>query len=80
VQKYVFEHDVAKETFSRLEEFYRYLLPLYLAEGKHFFRIGIGCTGGRHRSVAFAEKLYEALALRPIDNVLVTVMHRDIEH
>lgn len=80
VQNYVLDADISKKTFQKFEELYRFLLPLYLQEGKHFFRIGIGCTGGRHRSVTFAEKLYDALTREPIDNVLVTVAHRDIDH
>lgn len=80
VQDYVMNDEVSVETFRRLEDLYRYLLPLYLNEGKHFFRIGIGCTGGQHRSVTFAERLAQAFAQRPIEHVSVSVVHRDIEY
>jgi UPF0042 nucleotide-binding protein len=53
-----------------------YLLPQYLAEGKAHLVLGIGCTGGRHRSVAIAQHLadrYEAS-----DEFLVEVVHRDV--
>lgn len=80
VQNYVMDNKLSKETFRRLEELYRFLLPLYLKEGKHFFRIGIGCTGGQHRSVTFAEKLGEAFTKLPEQNISVTVVHRDVEH
>ena len=54
-----------------------YLLPQYLAEGKAHLVIGIGCTGGRHRSVAIAEHLSEHY--RGDEEYLIDVVHRDIE-
>jgi UPF0042 nucleotide-binding protein len=54
-----------------------YLLPQYLAEGKSHLVIGIGCTGGRHRSVAIAEHLTEHY--RDHDEYLADVVHRDID-
>jgi UPF0042 nucleotide-binding protein len=54
----------------------RFLLPLYAAEGKTYLTIGIGCTGGRHRSVAVAEALRKGLA--GIKGVRIRVVHRDI--
>lgn len=68
---------------GKLEEFYGYLLPLldfllpeYLAEGKTHLVVAIGCTGGRHRSVAITEHLGARYATR--DDVFVEVVHRDI--
>ena len=61
--------------FERLRDLCRYLLPLYDREGKAYLTIGIGCTGGRHRSVAVAEAL--AAALRE-DGREVNVEHRDV--
>ena len=52
-----------------------YLLPLYLAEGKCSLVIGFGCTGGRHRSVTFAELFRERLARK---GYRVSVSHRDV--
>ena len=48
---------VASDFISRLFEMLKLLLPQYSAEGKELLVIGIGCTGGQHRSVAIAEEL-----------------------
>ena len=73
-------NDARTEGFLyRLEDWHRYLLPLYFAEGKHYFRIGIGCTGGKHRSVFVAEWLAERLKSKPIPGMIVNVLHRDLE-
>ncbi|MBE0430169.1 MAG: RNase adapter RapZ [Thermoleophilia bacterium] len=77
VSKYVIESAPGKEFFQKLEDMFDFLLPLYQAEGKSSLVIGVGCTGGRHRSVAAAE--YLAVRLR--DNkgkYSVTTRHRDI--
>jgi UPF0042 nucleotide-binding protein len=50
-------------------------LPLYRREGKSYFTVAIGCTGGRHRSVALVESLARDLAL---DGHRVQVQHRDV--
>jgi RNase adapter protein RapZ len=62
--------------YERLEPLLDYLLPQYLAEGKSHLVLAIGCTGGRHRSVAIAEHLAERY--RPADGYLVEVVHRDV--
>jgi UPF0042 nucleotide-binding protein len=69
---------------GRLQEFYDhvlplldYLLPQYVAEGKAHLVVAIGCTGGRHRSVAIAEHL--AAAFRDRDEFFVEVQHRDVD-
>jgi UPF0042 nucleotide-binding protein len=64
---------------ERIEHLLRFLLPRYFEEGKHYFRVGIGCTGGKHRSVAFAEEIIRLLTERPIPGVDLKVSHRDIE-
>jgi UPF0042 nucleotide-binding protein len=56
----------------------RFLLPQYIAEGKTYLTIAIGCTGGRHRSIAIAEAL--ARRLRSVRNVALRVKHRDLEN
>jgi UPF0042 nucleotide-binding protein len=61
---------------EKLEEYVRYLAPFYVAEGKSYLTIAIGCTGGRHRSVMIAERLRRALG--SIDGARVRVRHRDI--
>jgi UPF0042 nucleotide-binding protein len=69
---------------GRLQEFYdhvmpllEYLLPQYVTEGKAHLVVAIGCTGGRHRSVAIAEHL--AAQFRDRDDYFVEVQHRDVE-
>jgi UPF0042 nucleotide-binding protein len=62
--------------YERLYPLLDYLLPQYLAEGKAHLVVGIGCTGGRHRSVAIAENL--AARYGPHQEYLVEVVHRDI--
>jgi UPF0042 nucleotide-binding protein len=63
------------ETFvAKLLEFLRYLLPEYKREMKSYLTIGIGCTGGKHRSVAIGERLGRELAE---DGYLLEVVHRD---
>lgn len=69
---------------GRLERFYEHLLPLldflipqYVAEGKAHLTIAIGCTGGRHRSVAISEHLAQRYSTR--DDVVIDVAHRDAD-
>ncbi|HVL31670.1 MAG TPA: RNase adapter RapZ [Solirubrobacteraceae bacterium] len=71
------------EREGKLKRFYEHLVPLldflvpeYIAEGKAHLAVAIGCTGGRHRSVAIAEAL--AARYRGRDDVEVEVMHRDV--
>jgi UPF0042 nucleotide-binding protein len=52
-----------------------FLLPLYRKEGKAYFTLGVGCTGGRHRSVAVAEALGDILGK---GKEAVVVVHRDL--
>lgn len=65
-------HDFLRHTLNLL----KFLVPQYVAEGKSYLTIGIGCTGGRHRSVAIAEALRKGLA--GIKGVRIRVVHRDI--
>lgn len=64
------------ELYALLEPLLDFLLVQYVAEGKAHLLIAIGCTGGRHRSVAVAEHL--ALRYAPSDDLLVQVSHRDV--
>ncbi len=66
----------SREFMDRLEDYLRYVIPHYVNEGKSYLTIGIGCTGGRHRSVMVAERLRRALANVP--GTRVRVRHRDI--
>ena len=76
VARYVLESKRGQEFFERLRGWLDFLLPLYDAEGKAYLTVGIGCTGGRHRSVAVGEAL--ARALREAGRE-VNVVHRDVE-
>jgi UPF0042 nucleotide-binding protein len=64
------------EFYERLHPLLDYLLPQYLSEGKAHLVLAIGCTGGRHRSVAIAQHL--AARYGPVDDYLVEVVHRDV--
>ena len=64
------------EFYDRLHPLLDYLLPQYLAEGKAHLVVAVGCTGGRHRSVAIARHLADRYADR--DGYLVDVVHRDV--
>jgi UPF0042 nucleotide-binding protein len=73
------ERDASTRDFmDRLQDYVRYLVPHYVAEGKRYLTIAVGCTGGRHRSVMIAERLRRALA--DVAGARVRVRHRDIAH
>ncbi len=73
------ERDPGTRAFmDRLEEYVRYVVPYYVAEGKSYLTIAVGCTGGRHRSVMIAERLRKTLA--GLGTARVRVRHRDITH
>lgn len=76
VRAHAFDHPKAGPFLDRLEELLEMLVPEYEAEGKAYLTIGVGCTGGRHRSVAVAEELGRRLDDAGIAHV---VTHRDIE-
>lgn len=76
VAEYVLENERAESFLERLDQFVDYLLPLYDDEGKAYVTIGVGCTGGRHRSVAIAEAMCDRLRERGRE---VSVTHRDVE-
>jgi UPF0042 nucleotide-binding protein len=61
---------------KKLKDFLGFVVPKYVAEGKAYLTIGIGCTGGRHRSVMIAREL--AHELDQIEGVTVKVRHRDL--
>ena len=65
-----------REFMGRLEDYLRYLIPYYIAEGKSYLTVALGCTGGRHRSVMIAERLRRALA--GVSGTRARVRHRDI--
>ena len=75
VSNYVLANPVAKEFLSHLEGMLELLLPAYVAEGKSYLSIAIGCTGGQHRSVAMVEHLYQWFLKR---DTTARVTHRDM--
>ncbi len=66
----------AHETLRRFGDLLEYLLPLYRREGKSYVTVGIGCTGGRHRSVMVANALARRLARAGFD---ASAVHRDVK-
>ncbi len=76
VQEYILSNPDALTFLEKTEDLLRFLLPRYEAEGKSYLTIGIGCTGGRHRSVALAIEL--SSRLREKTNLPMTVVHRDV--
>ena len=74
---YVEGSDGIAEFYDRLTPLLDYLLPAYEREGKAHLTVGIGCTGGRHRSVVIAERLARIYAVR--DDLLIDVVHRDVD-
>ncbi len=78
VREAVLSSDDCKEFLARTGGLLSFLIPRYAAEGKTYFTLGIGCTGGRHRSVAITEEL--ARRLRQEDTGIdLFVRHRDVE-
>ena len=78
VRDYVFSDPNSQLFLDHLLRLHEFLLPEYYREGKHYFRIGIGCTGGKHRSVAMSEALAFELGRRDWSNIYVGISHRDI--
>lgn len=76
VSDHVLANADTREFLDQLEGLMQFLIPRYQREGKSYLTIGIGCTGGRHRSVAIAE--YLASRLAEMDDLEVTTRHRDL--
>ncbi len=76
VQDYVMSFSESTDFLNMLENMIRFLIPNYIKEGKNQLVIAIGCTGGHHRSVTLAEKLYKDL--QTDSNYGITISHRDI--
>ena len=75
VRNYVMDSEDSRKLLEKLKDLISFLIPLYQKEGKTQLMIGVGCTGGKHRSVTFAELLYQYLSDQ---NHNVRVLHRDI--
>ena len=76
VFEFVFGYQQTRTFMQKLEELINFLLPLYIEEGKLALTVAIGCTGGRHRSVAIASALNDYLTAKGINSVNI---NRDVE-
>lgn len=76
VVSFLEKQEEVRETTRRFIDLLKYLLPLYKREGKSYLTIGIGCTGGRHRSVMVAELLARSLQT---DGFEISAAHRDVK-
>lgn len=77
VQDYVMNNERAELFVKKLEDLVQFLLPNYIWEGKNQLVIAIGCTGGKHRSVTLANRLYEFVSGN--EHYGARIEHRDIE-
>lgn len=75
VQDYVMDAPESHELLTRLRELLAFLIPLYQKEGKTQLTVAVGCTGGKHRSVTFTERIYRSLSEQEQN---IRVVHRDI--
>lgn len=75
VRDYIMSFDEARNLEPKLTDLVTYLVPLYISEGKSQLTISVGCTGGKHRSVVFAEIIFNAIKEKGFK---VSVSHRDI--
>jgi UPF0042 nucleotide-binding protein len=76
VRDYVLGHHETTQFIEKLEDMLKFLIPNYLKEGKRQLIVSIGCTGGRHRSVAIANEIHERLKS---EGHKVNIEHRDID-
>jgi RNase adapter protein RapZ len=76
VAAYIRRQPIARTAIKKITSLLRWMMPLYIQEGKSYLTIAIGCTGGRHRSVYIAETLKRELS--DLKGVTVKVSHRDL--
>ena len=76
IQQYVLENKEAQGFLEHMKNFFAFLLPLYERERRSYLTVAIGCTGGRHRSVAIANKVKDLFALLGYS---VALSHRDLD-
>jgi UPF0042 nucleotide-binding protein len=76
VSEYVLGSEGAGEFMDKVDDLLEFLIPRFQGEGKSYLSIGIGCTGGHHRSVAIAEELRRRLSEHGVN---ASVRHRDME-
>ncbi len=76
VQKFVMNSEISWQFLDKLTDLVSFLIPNYIKEGKTQLVIGIGCTGGKHRSVTIVNELYDQL--KKSSDIGVNIEHRDI--
>lgn len=76
VKNFVMDSEVSRKFLEKLYDMIKFLIPNYVNEGKNQLVIGVGCTGGKHRSVTVANELYDKLSKDK--NLGIKVSHRDI--
>ena len=76
VARYIRSFPQTGQFLRRIESLLAYLIPHYITEGKSYLTIALGCTGGRHRSVALAETIRRSLRRRGYS---AKVVHRDLD-
>jgi UPF0042 nucleotide-binding protein len=76
VRRFVLEKSQTVDFLAKFKELLDFLIPAFRREGKSYLTISLGCTGGRHRSVALVEELQHYLGSR---NLTVKVSHRDMD-
>ena len=76
VVRFVLSRDETKRFILMFEKMLDFLIPNYIDEGKSYLGIGIGCTGGKHRSVVISEKIYDYLKLKGYS---IKLFHKDID-
>ena len=75
VRDFVMKYDQSREFLTKLDDMLTMLIPHYMEEGKSELVIAIGCTGGRHRSVAIAEAIHKKLSAKSFNSI---IRHRDM--
>ena len=76
VARFVLKQSVCHDFMAHFRKLLDFLVPHYRQEGKNYLTISVGCTGGRHRSVAIVEELSRHL---PVEGVVVRTVHRDVD-
>lgn len=77
VYDYVMSFPESEELYKKIIDLVKYMVPLYIKDGKQHLSIGIGCSGGQHRSVAFVNRLSKELSY--LESVDVYISHREGE-
>jgi UPF0042 nucleotide-binding protein len=76
VANFVLEQSISQQFLTHFRQLLDFLIPQYRQEGKNYLTISVGCTGGRHRSVAIIEALS---GLLPVDGTVISTVHRDVD-